>query len=75
MSYLKTISRANYFNFNSTVILADSIRNYMSKFLSDAWMYENGFVDEKVSTALHRIALHLTALHFIALYFTALYFT
>jgi hypothetical protein len=24
----------------------------MSKFLSDAWMYENGFVDEKVSTAL-----------------------
>jgi hypothetical protein len=31
-----------------TVILADSIRNYMSKFLSDAWMYENGFVDEKV---------------------------
>jgi hypothetical protein len=32
-----------------TVILADSIRNYMSKFLSDAWMYENGFVDEKVT--------------------------
>jgi hypothetical protein len=31
-----------------SVILADSIRNYMSKFLSDAWMYENGFVDEKV---------------------------
>ena len=25
----------------------------MSKFLSDAWMYENGFVDEKVSTTLH----------------------
>ena len=29
----------------------------MSKFLSDAWMYENGFVDEKVSTALHYTAL------------------
>ena len=31
------------------VVLADSIRNYMSKFLSDAWMYENGFVDEKTT--------------------------
>ena len=36
------------FSLYSSVILADSIRNYMSKFLSDSWMYENGFVDEKV---------------------------
>ncbi|XP_042283280.1 cystathionine beta-synthase b isoform X1 [Thunnus maccoyii] len=26
------------------VILADSVRNYMSKFLSDQWMYEKGFL-------------------------------
>jgi cystathionine beta-synthase len=31
------------------VVLADSIRNYMSKFLSDDWMYENGFVDERIT--------------------------
>lgn len=30
------------------VLLADSVRNYMSKFLNDAWMYENGFVDESL---------------------------
>ncbi len=29
------------------VVLPDSIRNYMTKFLSDDWMYENGFIDEK----------------------------
>jgi len=29
------------------VLLADSVRNYMSKFLSDDWMAENGFTDEK----------------------------
>lgn len=29
------------------VILVDSIRNYMSKFLNDDWMYENGFMEEK----------------------------
>ncbi len=29
------------------VLLADSVRNYMSKFLNDTWMYENGFVDEQ----------------------------
>ena len=31
------------------VLLADSIRNYMSKFLSDDGMYENGFVDERIT--------------------------
>ncbi|CAN0579086.1 unnamed protein product, partial [Ectocarpus sp. 12 AP-2014] len=25
------------------VILADSVRNYMTKYLSDEWMYEQGF--------------------------------
>ena len=29
------------------VILPDSIRNYMTKYLSDDWMYINGFLDEK----------------------------
>lgn len=32
------------------VILPDGIRNYMTKFLSDDWMYENGFIDEKTVT-------------------------
>jgi len=27
------------------VILPDSVRNYMSKFLSDEWMIENGFIE------------------------------
>jgi cystathionine beta-synthase len=27
------------------VLLPDSVRNYMSKFLSDEWMYENGMVE------------------------------
>jgi len=29
----------------AVVILPDSVRNYMSKFLSDDWMIENGFLD------------------------------
>lgn len=29
------------------VILPDSIRNYMSKFLSDKWMFEKGFLSEE----------------------------
>ena len=29
------------------VILPDSIRNYMTKYLSDDWMYLNGFLEEK----------------------------
>jgi cystathionine beta-synthase len=28
------------------VILPDSVRNYMTKFLNDSWMYDNGFIDE-----------------------------
>ena len=30
------------------VILADGVRNYMSKFLNDSWMIEHGYLDEKV---------------------------
>ncbi|KAG2225171.1 hypothetical protein INT45_009500 [Circinella minor] len=29
------------------VVLPDSVRNYMTKFLNDDWMRENGFTDEK----------------------------
>eukprot|EP01100_Stratorugosa_tubuloviscum_P009336 TRINITY_DN390_c0_g2_i1.p1 TRINITY_DN390_c0_g2~~TRINITY_DN390_c0_g2_i1.p1 ORF type:complete len:513 (-),score=236.93 TRINITY_DN390_c0_g2_i1:133-1671(-) len=32
------------------VILADSTRNYMSKFLSDDWMIANGFEDEIIAS-------------------------
>ena len=28
------------------VVLPDSIRNYMTKFLNNDWMYENGFITE-----------------------------
>jgi cystathionine beta-synthase len=31
------------------VILADSVRNYMTKFLSDDWMVERGFIDTSSS--------------------------
>lgn len=29
------------------VVLPDSVRNYMTKFLNDDWMRNNGFTDEK----------------------------
>ena len=29
------------------VVLPDSVRNYMSKFLSDQWMEDRGFISEK----------------------------
>eukprot|EP00697_Spironema_sp_BW2_P001450 gnl/Spiro4/11938_TR6299_c0_g1_i1.p1 gnl/Spiro4/11938_TR6299_c0_g1~~gnl/Spiro4/11938_TR6299_c0_g1_i1.p1 ORF type:complete len:545 (-),score=133.38 gnl/Spiro4/11938_TR6299_c0_g1_i1:44-1636(-) len=31
------------------VLLADSVRNYMSKFLSDMWMKDNGFMPENLA--------------------------
>jgi len=34
------------------IIFADSVRNYMSKFLNDDWMSENGFTDEITKTAV-----------------------
>jgi len=30
------------------VLLADSVRNYMTKFLNDDWMLDNGFADESI---------------------------
>ncbi|GLD94779.1 hypothetical protein PINS_up003403 [Pythium insidiosum] len=33
------------------VILPDSTRNYMTKFLNDTWMYENHFVDTTLHTS------------------------
>lgn len=33
------------------VVLPDSTRNYMTKFLNDAWMYENKFVDSTLHTS------------------------
>lgn len=27
------------------VLLPDSVRNYMTKFLDDEWMFERGFID------------------------------
>lgn len=36
------------------VILPDSIRNYMSKFLDTEWMKERGFLDERESVAAGR---------------------
>lgn len=29
------------------VLLPDSIRNYMTKFINNDWMYENGFITEQ----------------------------
>lgn len=34
------------------VVLPDSTRNYMTKFLSDDWMYENGYVEDLAKSAL-----------------------
>jgi len=36
---------------NLVVILPDSVRNYMSKFLNDQWMIDNGFMESEESTA------------------------
>ena len=33
---------------NCVVVMADGVRNYMSKFLSDAWMRDNGFFQPHV---------------------------
>ena len=38
------------------VLLADSIRNYMSKFLNDSWMFDNGFVDGSIATSQNTIS-------------------
>ena len=35
---------------NCVVILPDSIRNYMSKFMNDEWMKDHGFWSEDLET-------------------------
>jgi len=35
------------------VLLADSVRNYMSKFLSDEWMIQNGFMSPLAREQMH----------------------
>jgi cysteine synthase A len=40
---LKTMPQAK----RALTILPDSIRNYLSKFVNDAWMRQNGFLDEE----------------------------
>ena len=35
------------------VILPDSVRNYMTKFLSDSWMRENNFLDRDSTNDRH----------------------
>jgi cystathionine beta-synthase len=30
------------------VLLPDSVRNYMTKFLNDEWMKKNGYTDQKM---------------------------
>lgn len=37
---------------NCVVLLADSVRNYMSKFLNDDWMATNGFLPGKATTSI-----------------------
>ena len=36
------------------VLLPDSIRNYMTKFISNDWMYENGFISEEDCIRLNK---------------------
>src|SRR5438128_1031685 len=37
------------------VILPDSVRNYMTKFLSDSWMRENNFLDDEESESKKKV--------------------
>lgn len=34
------------------VLLPDSVRNYITKFINNDWMYENGFINEEQATKL-----------------------
>jgi cystathionine beta-synthase len=36
------------------VLLADSVRNYMTKFLNDDWMIDNGFADENFLQSIQK---------------------
>jgi hypothetical protein len=56
----------NFSGQRCVVILADSVRNYMSKFLNDTWMYENEFVDEKtIPRAYTKVTLSLGCSYYI----------
>lgn len=35
------------------VVLPDSVRNYMTKFLSNDWMWQRGFTDDNVKVETH----------------------
>jgi cystathionine beta-synthase len=39
------------------VVLPDSVRNYMTKFINNDWMYESGFITEKECTELNTSTL------------------
>lgn len=39
------------------VLLPDSIRNYMTKFINNDWMYENGFISEDQCMQLNTSSL------------------
>lgn len=44
---LKAIKELNIGEGKRVVVLfPDSVRNYMTKFLNNDWMYENGFITE-----------------------------
>jgi len=43
VKYAKTMKKGE----RLVVLLPDSVRNYMSKFLSDSWMVENNFMEDK----------------------------
>lgn len=43
VQYAKTLKKGT----RVVVLLADSVRNYMSKHLSDSWMIDNGFLERK----------------------------
>jgi len=42
LEYAKTLRKGS----RVVVLLADSVRNYMSKFLNDGWMIENKFMSQ-----------------------------
>jgi len=39
------------------VVLPDSVRNYITKFINNDWMYENGFINEEQATKLNTSTL------------------
>lgn len=39
------------------VILPDSVRNYITKFINNDWMFENGFISEQECTKLNTSTL------------------